>query len=173
MADRYRLPEALGGGECVIVEELECGGGCPSGLVIVETISPRLTVQLDRSALTKVESPLPPEPPLWAVVIDKHERAWQHVNDGRGEWCCTVSDLGADWDELQEFVPLTQLVPDPAAGVELPWGVQPRVWVDEHVDIDPMVGVRYKTDFWLRSATAREMAAALWAAADAAGAGAS
>lgn len=167
MGERYRLPEALGGGEVEVLHgfaRLEDDGRVD---VKMEGLSEVATVP--RTWLTKVEPPLPPEPPVGAVVVDSEGDAWQRRKNEWGvrHWVTPTSG-DQDWATLVEhYGPLTRLVPDPAAGVELPWGTQPRVWVDES-----MVGVRYKTDFWLGPDAARAMAAALWAAADAAEAGA-
>lgn len=161
---RYRLPEALGGGEFEASEVHAQKAGFVSGEHVV---------WIPVAWLTKVEPPLPPEPPLWAVVVDKHERVWQHVSDGRGEWTCTVADLGAEWDELQEYAPLVRLVPDPAAGVELPWdrGLwsvrTSHIGIEAHVVIQAPVGQNYVSER-VSVDVARELAGVLLAAADAA-----
>lgn len=82
-------------------------------------------VAVFKSGLTAVKPPLPPEPDPVSVVLDRYLRAWQHVSSGRGDWCCAMDDLGADWEELnREYGPLVLLdsAPEP---VELPWASQP------------------------------------------------
>lgn len=169
MADRWRLPEVLGGGELEEYRHVSGTTEAPAGTVAFLVDGCLVCVAL--GLLTKVEPP--PQPPVGAVVLDNGGNAWQRGADHLTRpWMCAAAG-DEDWATLQEYAPLTRLVPDPAAGVELPWGTQPRVWVDESVGRPAMVGVRYKTDFWLSPAIARAMAAALLAAADAAEAGAS
>lgn len=172
MSTRYRLPEQLGGTELDEYRRTDGSTEAPTGTVAF--LVDGCIVAVARALLVEVKPPRTPEPPLCAVVVDKHERAWQHVNDGRGDWECTVGDLGADWDELQEHAPLTRLVPDPAAGVELPWvlDVGPESRTDVAIkrvgyvhDVNRATG-NYAVGVNMSPKQARDKAAALLAAAD-------
>lgn len=164
MIERYRLPEVFGTREIVMVSREP--GGIIHGRVFLDD-GRYGDVAFNEQMLIKVEPPEPPEPAKGSVVIDGDGTAWQR---GYEDWMGPEGRYG-DWAHLCEIskgMPV-RLVPDPAAGVELPWGVEPRVWVDETPTAPPMVGVRYgdKT-FWLKPGYAREFAGAVLAAADAA-----
>ena len=167
---RYRLPEALGGGE---FEANEIWGGCAGGRPEYHLAGGVTILAPKGEPFGEVEPLLPPKPPMWSVVLDRHQRAWQHVDDGRGEWTCTVADLGAEWDELnREDGPLTLLVPDPfAEPVALPWTLKGeavihsvRVRVAEGSVLPDFGYGNHGTV--LDPEDARSFARALWAAAD-------
>lgn len=161
----YRLPELLGGGE---VEATENWGGCAGGRP--EYRVGGITVLMPPGMpLEQISPPVPVEPGIASVVLDCHDRAWQHLAfGGRGDWCCTVDDLGADWEELnREYGPLVHLVHAPEP-VELPW-------VREY-DNAPAVKVSRSSasnraayvENWghLTADDARQMARALWTVAN-------
>jgi hypothetical protein len=166
---KYKLPEVLGGGE---LEEHPRGtpiaAEAPAGTVafLIDGCLVCVAVGL----LTRVKPPLPPEPGLGAVVLDRHDRAWQHVDAYRGDWCCTVDDLGADWVELtRDDGPLRTLVEAPEP-VNLPWDHRDRdgCRIEVHESPRPWGACRVNTSRGvdLTPAMAREMARALNTAAD-------
>ncbi len=181
---RYRLPEVLGGGECVIVEVNPALTLMGKPAHVVRTPPPQTLddgfdyVVVQRDALIEMEDPLPPEPPVGAVVLDRDGHAWQRGLPGRGNWCCTEGAHAEDeWMVLVlDYGPLTRLVPDPAVGVELPWrwydgredGSQIFVERNGTVRDRVMVGDHRDESVFLSPAVARAKAAALLAAADAA-----
>jgi hypothetical protein len=120
-AKTYQLPEALGAGEYEEYRHVSGGTEAPHGTVAF--LINGCLVCVAAALLVEVVPPLPEEPPVGSVVLDRHDRAWQNVACGRGDWCCTVDDLGADWEELnQEHGPLTRLIPAPVVEpVTLPW----------------------------------------------------
>jgi hypothetical protein len=167
----YRLIEALGGAEVEVMH----GFARDDGRLDIHVPGFDGAFTVPKHALIMVESPLPPEPPLWSVVLDRQGHAWQHIADGRGEWDCAVHDLGADWEELnRDRGPLIPLVPDPfAVPVELPWTGESsygtKVEVLGGVDVD--LRIQSKSGGFPATASfkpdrARELARALWAAAD-------
>jgi hypothetical protein len=181
MADRYRLPEALGGGE-VRGREVRTGvsvgvGSFPVVLAEVDSIG-EITVPL--SAMTKVEPPLPPEPPDRAVVYicdpeggpgilaERNDDSAPSPDTGRRWW---AGGLWYGWPWLcNRPVAPVRLVPDPAAGVELPWrGGHPQApFTVSFGDQGGAAIVSSPGPFILAAVDARAMAAALLAAADAA-----
>lgn len=118
MSARYRLPEHLGGGECVIVSEANCGGGCPTDEVIVETSTHGIRLQLNRSVLVEV-TPVP-QPPHGSIVRDANGSVFER---GAGDiWFRReLIEIAYDWRDVCAPGTPVRLIPDPAAGVELPW----------------------------------------------------
>jgi hypothetical protein len=167
----YRLPEALGGGEVEveIVPNPSVTRRTDNGFVrvLIKTDDESFPIALPFSVLTEVEPPLPPEPDGPAYVVDRDENVWQRRRTG---WQ-RITGGQQSWAELwRDFGPLTRLVPDPfAERIELPWrsgnGAFSITIRDGYVRVlAPGVPVDTGPD------GAREMACALWAAADAAGA---
>jgi len=172
---RYKLPEALGGGELDEYRHVDGGTEAPVGTVafLVEGC----IVAVARGLLTEVKPPLPEEPPFGAVVLDSDEQAWQRFmptppGDRSGvEWSCAGEGADECWAGLQTYGPLTRLVPDPfAEPVELPWKrefdtstliVERSNASNRAVYVDGMYG-------HITADEARAMARALMAAADAA-----
>ena len=160
----YRLPDILGGAE---LEATEWWSGCAGANHEYRIQGTSVTVSVPYG-LTAVDPPLPPEPPVGTVVLDRDGRVWvsldldrwQSVVGGREFWVDLVAARG----------PLTLLVPDPfGEPVELPW------WSDDRSRIEVHPGAARSVTVWFwgkadtfRPASAREMAKALWAAADAA-----
>jgi hypothetical protein len=164
----YRLPEVLGGAEAELIQwndkhypsfaSLDIGG---------------VVVIVPQEHLTEVKPPLPPEPEKPAYVVDRTEHVWQRRRTG---WQCITGGQQSWADLWRDFGPLSRLVPDPfAEPVELPWrlrGVEVRQGV--HSDGGPggLVAIRRPgggaSAQALAPCEAREMARALWAAADAA-----
>lgn len=122
---RYRLPEHLGGGECHIVSEVRSVARWATNEVIVEMVAPAagLRLQLNRDALTKVEPPLPPEPQEHGAVVAVGSigRALYERDDDALRWIGLHDKAWYSWAEICETGTPVRLVPDPAAGVELPW----------------------------------------------------
>ena len=75
------------------------------------------TCRVPLSALTVVAPPLPPEPEIGAVVIDRHGRCWQRLADAMDFWYLAgAAPYGRSWDALNSSVgPLTRLVPEEGA----------------------------------------------------------
>lgn len=177
MADRYRLPDILGGGE--YEEHRRADGSTEAPIGTVAFLVEGCIVAVAVALLTKVEPPLPPEPPRGEVVLDVDGHAWQNAaalgvsTGGRHWWSEGRAD--EDWSGLQRYGPLTRLVPDPAAGVELPWrGGHPEApfTVSFTVGQGGAALVSSPGPFVLDAPSARAMAGALLAAAGAAEAGA-
>jgi hypothetical protein len=136
-----------------------------------------------------VEPPLPPEPQEHGaiVAVGTIGRALYERDDDQLRWQGLHDKAWYKWAEVCAGGTPVRLVPDPAAGVELPWrgnGNGATSWVavgdwgdaeSINPDLIPLLvasGGRLTTPV-LTPATARAMAAALLAAADAAEAGAS
>jgi hypothetical protein len=168
---RYRLPEALGGGEYEAVRQ-----GGRAGVVLIGFDIPDVgSVDLPRSILVEVEEPPPPEPEIGAIVL-ADGRPWIHTQHcwpswlGTGGFEASWKDLLGDYSDLP-----VRLVPDPAAGVVLPWRLgfpTGGTITVSRADVSLEKGVAMVSTpgpFVLGAADARSMAAALLAAADAAG----
>jgi hypothetical protein len=108
---RYRLPEALGGGE---VEGLGKTDRAPVNPNLVGLKVDGYYVWVPALALTEVETPLPPEPPVGSVVLDGLGRAWQHVAalPTTEWWWCNHDVADTDWATVQTYGPLTLMVPE-------------------------------------------------------------
>lgn len=176
---RYRLPESLGGGEFEAFIDYHRVGELGADFVRFDVPGVGL-VDIERGGLTEVKPPLPPEPPIGSVVRDKNGRVWvslqgptpyvwQSTVGGKERWADLVAGRG----------PLTLLVPDPfAEPVELPYtlsvGHHTKVRISAPVSrIGPIVALSLASGGRFVSpdmapATARDLARALWAAADAA-----
>lgn len=125
--------------------------------------------------LDKVEPPLPPEPPMGAVVTLTPKRPAERVFSRDDESSPYKSEpwFGEDgwwsWEEICSLGTPVRLVPDPfAEPVELPWvhafeeGEPIKVWASSASNRAAYV------EGWghLAADDARDMAKALWAAAD-------
>ena len=165
---RYRLPEALGGGECIFYAK-----GYAPGCVIVELVdvAPGLRVEIEEVALTEVKPPLPPEPPNGVVYIE----GWGYWQKFSGFWEGTVSRKCNSWADVCALGTPVRLVPDPfAEPVEHPWERQigtPYVYIsgaDHDGTVGFTVGPTLNTSdgYSLTAKEARVMARALETAAD-------
>lgn len=184
MATRYRLPEALGGGECHIKRDALSPAATSGSLYVrVEVVSEdggAFTIDLLRALLTEVQPP--PEPPPGYYLIDHDEPAYPTVaehEEGYG-WHVAGSADGHMWDEVVARYPnaaFIRLVP--AEPAELPWAVfgeGDRPWsigVELTTHPTPLVLVNASVrgrgaGVYLHATGARAMARALMAAADAA-----
>lgn len=176
MATRYRLPDGIRDGEIEAEEIWGGSGGRPEyrlagGFTLLAPAG---------QPLERVRPPLPDEPPVGAVVLDSDNRAWQHTMGHRGDWESTYDDMGDDWRGLNDGAgPLTRLVPDLfAEPVALPWSaatepissLRPTLYVEAAVLPGVHITARPFGDgqWQLSPAVARDMARALWTAADAA-----
>jgi hypothetical protein len=176
MGDRYRLPEALGGGE----REGEyfwsgCAGAMHEHRFKVPNVG-YVTVST-REPLTKVGPPLPPEPPDVGAVVQVVDvapgsfRVFERGPESAGErWWPAGDGAAVAWEHICGLGTPVRLVPDPAAGVELPWrGGHPQApFTVSFGDQGGAAIVSSPGPFILAAVDARAMAAALWAAADAA-----
>lgn len=118
----YRLPAELGG------IEVRNAGMRGDGRLILVPVAPELAELdwefcLDQGALTEVKPPLPPEPPVRTVVLDREGDAWIRNASEDRPWACF--DLSADWKHLNDrYGPVTVMVPDPVASApELPFSL--------------------------------------------------
>lgn len=121
---KFKLPDILGG------IEVEDVGDQVHGLsTAVQTLMSHVTVEVPgvglvriaRNKLTEVEPPLPEEPPVGAVVLDRDGDVWARKDQGDKPWEC--GGLDADWEHLNNrYGPVVRMVPDPVASApELPW----------------------------------------------------
>jgi len=181
-ATRYRLPDALGGGE---YEECPPTVPAPYGtcafLLALDgsSINPSTdggyVVYVAKDLLTEVKPPLPLEPVTNGTVVRL---------DGGGLWARSITGTGANWlgvhsrqlstwSELCQLGTPVVLVPDPfAEPVELPWedktkcgvtvGVRALDTGNVNVWMTPEDVIRVAT---VTGALARDMARALWVAA--------
>lgn len=166
-AKRYRLPEALGGGEYEEYLRADGSTGAPVGTVAFVENGALFCVA--RALLTEVK---PPEPPVGSLV---HLASYHGVYERLDRGWASMKDGGAyGWGELLLLnsgdTPV-RLVPDPfAEPVELPW------CINGGPDWSAMVSRSIRSDYAARVAAeadltadeARAMARALWATADAA-----
>jgi len=122
---RYRLPEALGGGEMEEYRKVSGGTEAPTGTVAF--LLDGCLICVAKSLLAEVAPPLPEEPPAGsAVAVGSY--VYQRSDAERdNHWLVTGAVFGSSWAELCSGAePPVRLVPDPLAGpMELPW---------EHVD---------------------------------------
>lgn len=166
---RYRLPDALGGGE---IEAEEMWGGCAGGRPEYLVAGSRITITMpEGTPMEAVAPPLPPEPPVGTVVLvgmvfeqvlRRYEHGWAGPGDERGEY--------ATWAEVCSLGTPVLLVPDPLAGApELPWtdaGISVSVKVGVEVITRGQVRVVADGDYaYLVPSVARQMGLALLRAA--------
>jgi hypothetical protein len=178
---RYKLPEALGGGEVIVGERWPDGRTTVTAPMVDDgTVHLRLPLDL----LTEVAEPLPEEPPIGSVVraqlVDEDEpRMWQLITDhdyGAG-WYAAGLGMCFEWAALCKRGTPVPLVPAPAP-VDLPWnlrdisGVADRfamVQPGGHLSILTIGDRRESYSVVLAPTQARDMARALWTAADRSG----
>jgi hypothetical protein len=168
---RYRLPEELVG--------VDYAASSIQGGVATFEIPGVGRVMLPAESLTEVAPPLPPEPPVGSVVRAQAPGresggrwVFEHTDDG--VWYTTAHDRPYEWRDLRAGAPVL-LVPDPfGEPVELPWrcnGVEVQQTRSDtgpgHLVHVSTKGASYGFDH-LPPDRAREMARALWAAANAA-----
>ena len=168
----YKLPDILGGG---VVKVLH-GMAREDDLVdCVLSDGSHLVLPLRR--LTKVEDPLPEEPPVGSVVraqlVDEDEPwMWQRttptIGYGAG-WYAAGLGMCFEWAALCTRGTPVLLVPAPEP-VELPWrgesnGTRPIAVTQRSINT-VRVDVGRDEGFNIEAATARDMARALWTAAD-------
>jgi hypothetical protein len=180
----YRLPEALGGGEVEIVPDPSATHPPMTGYVrvVIESAEESFPIDLPFSVLTKVERPLPPEPPPGSVVLvgaDADDPLSGYVyRHYHGAWAVPGEEDFTTWAGVCKLGIPVRLVPDPfAEPVELPWRANGRgtgLSASIEVGNGAMAGAVYVRLVTPSAAPiqigipAREMARALWAAADAA-----
>lgn len=174
---RYRLPEALGGGEYEEYVHLDGGTEAPVGTVAF--LEDGVLFCVGRGLLTEVKAPLPSEPPVGAFVhlasyfgvYERVDRGWISANEPSG-------GAAHEWEALRRLnsgdAPV-RLLPEPFTGpvVALPWeshGVEVKqttngLGLGDHVFVSTK-GASYGFA-QVKPAEARDMARALWAAADA------
>lgn len=169
---RYRLPDALGGGEVDVLHGFARDDGrldCDVVGVGVITVPAR--------ALVEVKPPLPdepahPTPGNLSYFVDRYGVAW-HNSIHHDQWQSSGGRPNLSWGDLWlNAGPLTRLVPDPfAEPVELPWRRKFDDSSDLVVDRSKASNRAVYVDGLYGHITAeeaRDMARALWTAADAA-----
>jgi hypothetical protein len=120
---RYKLPEALGGGE------FDDAGDWTIGTVAFRFDGIEGLVYLPRALLTEVRPPLPEEPPVGTVVralLPDEDEQWVFERLGRRtdgkDWGAAGRDEAFAWADLNVRATPVVLVPDPfAEPVALPW----------------------------------------------------
>jgi len=175
---RYKLPEALGGGEYEALTDYRSKAGDDWRFRF--RIPDVGLVDVPAESLTEVKPPLPPEPPVGSVVLDQNGRVWQSRAgrpgpDSVSQW---QSVMGGQqpWTYVGTLKP-TLLVPDPfAEPVELPWedastmGTPIGLKISGHDEMSldfGHPGARFPTTgVLLNGYRARRLAAALVAAAN-------
>lgn len=182
MATRYRLPDGIRDGE---IEAEEVWGGCAGGRPEYQLAGGFTLLAPAGQPLERVTPPPPEEPPNFAVVrvgtrayIRDDLPAANHLNwygpEGRKSW----DELCGMANRFTGFPPVL-LIPDPfAEPVALPWSaatepissLRPTLYVEAAVLPGVHITARPFGDgqWQLSPAVARDMARALWAAADAA-----
>lgn len=163
----YRLPDELGGGEVEVLHGMARG----DGRVDCKVIGVGITLNLPYRSLVKVE---PVEPPDGTVVaVGGTELIYKRLN---GSWWGCGEAHPIPWEVVSDpaYGKMVRLVPDPAAGVELPWNAAPdgplvmlhdtRGRPDFPIELALWLGVREQGRY-LSKTEARELAAALLAAA--------
>lgn len=170
---RYKLPDVLGGAEVFVVQG--CTEGCPGRVVVGVLLRERptgITIEVDRSILVEVE---PPEPPNGTVLRTRtlspavYQRSDQGC-DTEGAWWATGDEVPVRWEAIAHLE-FERLVPAPEP-VELPWllgGVQVQQTTDNDKPSDRVLVSTKNASYGFvhfDPTTAREMARALWTAAD-------
>jgi hypothetical protein len=108
----YKLPEWLGGHECDLKDLNKSDGFARVRFVLN---GHEVWIDIDYMQLVKVAPPLPPEPPVGAVMLDGADVAWQRIRDDGSVLHWRHDGERRDWAEMAAAGPLTLLVPDPAA----------------------------------------------------------
>lgn len=179
----YRLPDALGGGEVETVSAPVVVMGTPVRIEGGEVLL------VPMSLLEEVEEVVDEPGPGYYLAVEGDSEAPPFVAEheaGYG-WHIAGHSRGFTWQELRAEWPsltFTELVPDPfAEPVELPWvGVAQKFSsigpAEVSVELFEQPGLRFMVritarpfgdgEWRLSWPRAREMARALWAAADAA-----
>lgn len=175
-AKRFKLPAPLDVVDCVVEDADQWYGPDRYVRATVGEGAAAFVIDINPKLLTEVKPPLPEEPPIGSVVLDDDGHAWQRfaraVGDPRtSEWFSAGEAADEDWAGLNAYGPLTRLVPDPfAEPIGLPWTTGPV-----GVGYEPfgLGGGPHKVAVSVRgeqanvtAMVARDMARALWAAAD-------
>jgi hypothetical protein len=152
----YRLPTSLGG---TVAESIDQD----DNLICFDFEGVNRVVWLPLSCLTEVKPPLPPEPPVFAVVLVAG-RAYQRIGD---RWC-THGEMPHTWDMICEMgTPQHVVFYEP---VDLPWKGVSGLTVDlppgEHPPVFISFGARGTTWAIHSVDDLRGAARALWTAAD-------
>jgi hypothetical protein len=167
--NKYKLPDFLGGGECVLASEL-------SNRTVIATVPGHgnTMITLPLSLLTEIK-PKYLEPPQGAGVlatIGGEQLVCQRYKDsasGESIWHIVGERVSYTWDDLCQDSEPVRLHPMPA--VPLPWdNTESRVRFDSTVTVDHgdfRVLLSTAGRVGLAPTTARLVAAALWTAADA------
>jgi hypothetical protein len=163
---KYRLPEALGGGECVLDGRVFENSASIYARVKVGEGEDSFTIDLNRHLLTEIKDPLPEEPPVGAFVL-VNTSVFQRKDTAGIDWWDYGQQTWRNWEEVCEFGTPVSLVPDPfAEPVELPWqgsdqdgGVMVD-WYDDGV----VLRLSGRATAWFPLAVARDVARAFWTA---------
>lgn len=112
---RYKLPEALGGGEYEALTDYRSKAGDDWRFRF--RIPDVGLVDVPAESLTEVKPPLPPEPPTGSVVRDKHGRVWVSLHGSAWAWQSVVGGKERWEDLVAGRGPLIPLVPRCCVGV--------------------------------------------------------
>lgn len=118
----YRLPDQLGGGECVVMSGMAHVIPGTEGMADVKLDGMEGYAMIPYRWLVEVEEPLPPEPPV-GVVVRINDDVYQRSPLDES-WYCVRAYGASTWADLCARAKLgtpVRLVPDPAVGVGLPW----------------------------------------------------
>lgn len=118
MADRYLLPDVLGGGECARREDLEDAGWPYHRVVIIGG----WIVLVPEKALTEVPPALPPEPQTPAQVVQIGASFFEKRDTGDGgiNWYDVGANTWLTWEQVCSVGTPTLLIRQPI--VALPFG---------------------------------------------------
>lgn len=175
----YELPEVLGGS---VIEADEIWGGW-AGSRPEYRLADDITILAPKGRpFGEVGPPVPAEPPDGTRLLGLDGATYERHDDwaatyGEVRWYNTNSSGPDDWERVwRDAKPTTHLVPGPfAEPVEHPWESEgPPYFYISGVDQDSLVGFTVgltldtSDGYSLSTKRARDMARALWAAADAA-----
>ncbi len=172
----YRWPADMGGGEH---EEYRPVSGAdstpPTGTVAF--LRDGYLVCVAVGLLTEVKPPLPAEPPIGSVVTVDGEAAQRFEDNYEADnpekhWASVGTTQRWTWAQVCGLGEVVLLIPDPFQTVTLPWGGTQsndaeRVVVDRYDAANVSLVLAGRATAWFPLDTAREVALALWAAADA------
>lgn len=165
----WKLNDKLGGHTVAVISK---GRGQYPWDVVVDLGDESFPMVLPATMLVEVPDPLPPQPPVGSFVFLDEPMMVLHRRDDHGiDWVNLANNNWFTWANICEMGTPVQLVPAPPV-VELPWknhGVEVQRTITDsgpgdHVFVSTK-GASYGFAH-LKPAVAREMAAALIAAAD-------
>jgi hypothetical protein len=174
---RYRLPDELGGGEYEALTDFRSKAG--DGWRHRFNVPGVGLVDVPTECLIEVRPPLPPEPPVGAVVLFGGEAVQRFednelADDASAHWASVGTTDRWTWARLVEIGGTLVHLASAPEPVALPWSCYDAEVSQTHDEVEgPGRHVYVSTKparygyAHLKPAEAREMARALWTAADA------